>query len=69
MKRRKRLYNIAKRTKSTYNWNAYRRIKNSINCKIKTAHTRYYTRMFDNPLNGIRRQFWKYIRAQRKDNH
>ena len=25
--------------------------------------------MFDNSLNGNRRQFWKYIRAQRKDNH
>jgi len=69
MKKHKRYYNIAKRSKSANDWNAYRRIKNSINCKITTAHTNYYIRMFDNSLNGNRRQFWKYVTAQQKDNH
>ena len=69
MKRRKQLYNIAKRTKSSNDWNAYRKIKNSINSKIKVAHNNYFNRMFDNSFNGNRRQFWKYIRAKRKDYH
>jgi len=69
VKKRKRYYNIAKGSKAANDWNAYHRIKNSINCKIKTALTNYYTRMFDNSLNGNRRKFWKYVRAQRKDNH
>ena len=56
MKKRKRYYNIAKQSKSANDWNAYRRIKNCINCKIKEAHTNYYTKMFDNSLNGNRRQ-------------
>jgi len=69
MKKCKQYYNIAKRSKSANYWNAYCRIKNSINYKIKTVNTNYYTKMFDNSLNGNRRQFWKYVRAKRKENH
>jgi len=69
MKKRKKLYNIAKRTKSSSDWNAYRIIKNSINNKIKVAHNNYFSRMFDDSFDGNRRQFWKYIRAKRKDFH
>ena len=64
MKKRKWYYNIAKRSKSANDWNAYSRIKNCINCKIKVAHTNYYTTT--RSLNGNHKQFWKYIRAQRK---
>jgi len=60
---------MAKRAKLANDWNAYHRIKSCINCKIKEAHTNYYTKMFDNSHNGNRRQFWKYIRAQCKENH
>ena len=39
MKKRKHLYNIAKRTRSEDDWKAYRSLKNSINSKIKIRST------------------------------
>ena len=69
MKKRKHLYNIAKRTRSEDDWKAYRSLKNSINSKIKIAHYNYFNRMFDNSFNGNRKQFWKYIRAKLKNHH
>jgi len=59
--------NIAKRSNSNDDWNPYRRIKNSVNSKIKIAHKNYFKRMFDNSFNGNHKQLWKYIRAKRKD--
>jgi len=67
MKVRKRLYNKAKRSNLQHDWDAYRKMKNSINTKLKEAHNNYYTRLFDNSFNGSRRQFWKYIKAKRQD--
>ena len=29
----------------------------------------YYSRLFEDSFSCNRRQFWKYIRAQRQDNH
>jgi len=69
MKKRKWYYNIGKKSKAANDWNAYHRTKDSINSKIKSTHTNYYTMMFDHSLNGNRKQFWKYVRAQQKDNH
>ena len=36
---------------------------------LKTAHNNYFSKLFDGSFSGNRRQFWKYIRAKRKDNH
>ena len=66
MKKRKHLYNIAKRIKSEDDWKAYRSLKNSINSKI---NTNYFNRMFDNSFNANHKQFWKHIKAKRKDHH
>ena len=43
-------------------------MKNSINSKLKAAHNNYFIRLFDGSFGGNRRQFWKYIRAKRKEN-
>jgi len=67
MKKRKQLYNTAKRTTTDEDWNAYCRIKNSVNSKIKIAHKNHFNRMLDNSFKGNPKQFWKYIRAKRKD--
>jgi len=67
MKVRKRLYNKAKRSNLQHDWNAYRRMKNTINTKLKEAHNNYYRRLFDSSFSGNRRQFWKYVRAKRQD--
>ena len=67
MKTRKRLYNAAKKNNRQDDWNAYKRMKNLINVKLKDAHNNYYGRLFDNSFGGNKRQFWKYIKAKRKD--
>ena len=69
MKVRKRLYNKAKRTALQSDWDAYRKLKNSINSKVRAAHNNYYSRLFNNSFSGNRRQFWKYIRAKKQDKH
>jgi len=35
--------------------------------KLKEAHNKYYERLFDNSFSGNKRQFWKNIKAKRKD--
>jgi len=67
MKTQKRLYNIAKRNNTQGDWNAYKRIQTLINIKLKQAHNNYYARLFDTSFDGNKRQFWKYIKAKRKD--
>ena len=69
MRKRKRLYNRARKRNFSEDWNAYRKMKNSINSMLKTAHNNYFSKLFDGSFSGNRRQFWKYIRAKRKDNH
>ena len=69
VKVRKRLYNKAKRSNLQHDWDAYHRMKNSINTKLKEAHNNHYRRLFDNSFSGNRRQFWNYIRAKRQDKH
>jgi len=67
MKTRKRLYNTAKRNNTQHNWDAYKRMKNLINVKLKKAHNNYYARLLDISFDGNKRQFWKCIKAKRKD--
>ena len=69
VKVRKCLYNKAKRSNLQHDSDAYHRMKNSINTKLKEAHNNYYRRLFDNSFSGNRRQFWNYIRAKRQDKH
>ena len=69
MKKRKLLYDKAKASNLHRDWEAYRRVKNEINVKLKEAHNMYYSRLFDDSFNCNRRQFWKYIRARRQNDH
>ena len=66
MKVHKRLYNKVKISNLQHDWDAYCRMKNSINTKLKEAHNNYYRRLF---FSGNHRQFWKYNRAKRQDKH
>jgi len=66
MKTHKHLYKKAKRTNSNTDWYNYRQMKNLVSGKLKAAHNSYFSiASFD----GNRHQFWKYIRAKRKDNN
>ena len=48
-------------------WAAYWSARNEVNNKLELAHSSYCRRMFDDSFSGNRRQFWKYIKAKRKD--
>ena len=50
IKVQKHLYNKAKRSNSQDDWEAYRKIKNSINTTLKEAHNIYYRRLLIIPL-------------------
>ena len=65
MKTRKPLYNTKKIHKET-GLNAYKGIKNFINIE-QAPIIMYYARLFDASFDGNKRQFWKYIKAKRKD--
>ena len=67
MKQRKRLYNRAKKTNRDEDWAAYRLARNEVNSKLESAHSSYCRRMFDDSFANNRRQFWKYIKAKRRD--
>ena len=67
MKKRKCLYDHAKRTGKPEDWAAYRLERNEVNNKLELAHLSYCSRLFDESFSGNHRQFWKYIRAKRKD--
>ena len=42
-------------------------MKNLINVKLKEAHNNYYARLFDTSFDENKRQFWKYVKAKKKD--
>ena len=55
MKKRKKLYNKAKRSQLESDWSAYRHARNLVNSRLKEAHNNYYTKLFDNFFSGNRR--------------
>ena len=64
---RKRLYDHAKRTNTTTDWDAYRKARNLVNNKLEAAHCDYQRRLFDESFSGNQRQFWKYIKSMKRD--
>ena len=58
MKKRKKLYNKAKRSRLESDWSAYRNARNGVNSRLKEAHNNYYTKLFDNSFRGNHPQFW-----------
>jgi len=46
MRKRKRLYNIARKKNTSKDWDAYRKLKNSINSRLKIAHNNYYKKNY-----------------------
>ena len=67
MKERKRLYDIAKKTKSIEAWKSYQRLRNRITKEIEIAHTDYQSQLFTDDSNNTSKRFWKYIKSLRKD--
>ena len=53
MKKHKPLYDKAKASNLHGDWEAYQRVKNEINVKLKEAHNMYYSRLFDDSFNSV----------------
>ena len=68
MKHRRQLYDYAKQYNTEESWSSYRKAHNKVNIMVQSAHERYCTRILGTNFPGQQRQFWKYIKAMKKDN-
>ena len=66
MRSRRHWYDRAKISNSDSDWTAYRKTRNLVNSKLEVAHSSYQARLFDTSFSGNKRQFWKYVRAMRR---
>ena len=66
-KKRKRLYDHARLTKNSRDWEAYKKIKNKIIIDLKQAHGAYCKYMFNTRHSSNCKRFWSYIKYLRHD--
>ena len=66
MKKRKKLYDRARRTQAIGDWENYKKIKNYVNLSIKAAYNKYCNHLFDNSLLVIASDFGLLLRCYRR---
>ena len=69
MKKRRKLYDIAKQLNTEEAWVAYRKLHNKVNKMLETAHEEYRTRILDTAFSDHQRQFWKYNYTSYEEEH
>ena len=69
MNRRTRLYRKTKSLQTEKAWNDYRILRNKITNCIRNAHTKYQTSLFNENEKTNHKNFWKYIKNIRTDQH
>ena len=67
MKKRKKLYDCARSTQSTGDWEAYRKARNKVIQSLSEAHQNYYTYLFDNSYTDNHKRFWSLVKRLRKN--
>ena len=67
MKKRKKLYDRARSTQSTGDWEAYRKAHNKVIQSLSKAHQNYYTYLFDNSYTDNHKRFWSLVKRLRKN--
>ena len=65
-RKKRRLYNIAKRTNSPHKWQAYRQLKKEVQQQCRSAYHRYITSLTDES-GSVTKRLWSCIKSQRKD--
>ncbi len=66
-RRKRRLYNKARKSKKDSDWASYRRLKKHLKNAIKKAHSDYIDSVLTNALSeGNNKPFWNYVKNQRK---
>ena len=61
------MHDYAKQYNTKESWSSYRKARNKVNIMVQSTHERYRTRILDTTFSGQQRQFWKYIKAMKKD--
>ena len=67
LRRKKRRYNKAKRTKKAKHWEDYRKIQQEYRNTVKIAHEKYLQDLFEDDKGKPNKKFWRMIKARRKD--
>ena len=67
MKKRKKLYDKAKRTQLPEDRSAYQLPRNTVNVLLDTAHKNYCANLFTESFQNNKKQFWSYIKRIQKD--
>ena len=67
-KKKQKLYNKAKKSKSAYEWDKFRSYKKRTKNALKNAHTEFISNVLDKSLKSKDpKPFWKYIKQLRND--
>ena len=66
MRKRKRLYNKARCTKSPADWTQYKIMRNVVNKSLRQAHEGYCQHLFDNSFTNNRKRFWSLVKRSHK---
>ena len=67
-RKKQRLFNKAKHSRKSKDWNAYKALKNDTNKALKSAHWQYVNNIL---LEGLQskdcKPFWRYVKSKRLD--
>lgn len=68
IRRKRRLYNKARKTKNPNDWSAFKSARKKVNQNLKSAHSNYINSTLTEAVNkGEHKTFWNYIKSKRKD--
>ena len=67
IRKKKRLWNRAKRSRLEKDWEKFRQIRKTVKAKMKTSHEEYVMGILENSLKERPKKFWSYISSLKKD--
>ena len=67
IRKKKRLWNKAKRSKADKDWESFRNLRKAVKTKMKKLHDEYIGSILDNSLKERPKKFWSYISSMKKD--
>jgi len=67
MRKRRKLYNKARRTQSPSDWTQYKSLRNAVNKSLKQAHVNYCQHLFDDSFTNNLKRFWSLVTRSHKN--
>ena len=68
MRKRDRMYSLARRTNSPVKWKSFRQYRNSLAKYIKQAHINYINEVVGGSLTDRPKTFWSYVKLMKTEN-